>query len=90
MKPEDEIIRAQEARRILESDVYIEAWQGIKDGIVRAMSDAPIGDEKTHHKLVIALQIVNKLQKELETIVQTGRMAEIELEKKSLMQRFLG
>ena len=79
MTNEDEITLAQDAKFILDNYLYQDAWKQIKDGIVNAMNQAPMGDEKTHNRLVIALQIANKLQKHFELAMETGKLAELQL-----------
>jgi hypothetical protein len=86
MTPEQELSRSYEVQIILDNPIYKEAWTQIRDGIINAMNQSPIGDEKTHTKLVMALQIVNKLQGIMQNTMTTGKMAQIKLdEKKGLL-----
>ncbi len=36
------------------------------------------GDEKTHNKLVIALQLLNQINKQLTDVMHTGKLAAIQ------------
>ncbi len=82
MTPEDEITKAQEVQMILTNPVYKQAWEQIRDGIISAMNQSAMADQVTHSRLVMALQIVNKLQKSFETTMETGKLAQMQLEKK--------
>lgn len=78
MTREEEVIRGGDARRILESPMYQEAVETVRNGIVSAMERAPMGDDKTHNRLVIALQLLTQINRHLETVMQTGKMADME------------
>ena len=79
-KTEEEIRKGEDAQRILESPVYKEALEGVRKGIVNAMADRPMGDDKTHNRLVIALQLLNQIDRNLTTVMQTGKMAVMQVE----------
>jgi hypothetical protein len=38
-----------------------------------------LGDEQTHNRLVIAMQILNQIEKQLKDVVQTGKMAKLQV-----------
>jgi hypothetical protein len=45
------------------------------------MTASPLGDEKTHNRLVIALQLLNQINKQLTDVMQTGKLAAIQTDK---------
>jgi hypothetical protein len=73
-----EIQRGDDARIILESPLYREAIQKVKDGLISAMQQSPLGDEKTHNRLVIGLQLLGQIEKQLYDVMMTGKMARIQ------------
>jgi hypothetical protein len=73
-----EIQRGDDARIILESPLYREAIQKVKDGLISAMQQSPLGDEKTHNRLVIGLQLLGQIEKQLYDVMMTGKMAQIQ------------
>jgi len=79
-KSYQEIIKGDEADRILNSEVYKHAIESVRKGVVDAMGQSPMGDDKTHNRLVIALQLINQIEKNLTTVMQTGKMARIQIE----------
>ena len=42
------------------------------------MKVSAYGDEKTHNRLVIALQLLGQIEKHIKTVAETGKMAEIQ------------
>jgi len=43
------------------------------------MQTSPLGDETTHNRLVIALQVLGQIEKSLTNVMQTGKMAKIQV-----------
>lgn len=76
----EEVEKGSEAERILNNPVYKDALESVRKGIVNAMAESPMGDDKTHNRLVIALQLINQIEKNLTTVMQTGKMARIQIE----------
>jgi len=74
----EEMRKGSEADRILSNPVYKEAVESVRKGIVDAMASSPMGDDKTHNRLVIALQLVNQIDRNLKSYMQTGQMAKIQ------------
>jgi ribosome-binding ATPase YchF (GTP1/OBG family) len=75
-------MRGHDAARILNEPLYQEAFSLVEEGIIRAMKNSGMGDESTHNRLVIALQVLDKVQKHLKEVMETGKMAEIQVNKK--------
>ena len=46
------------------------------------MGTSGLGDEQTHNRLVIALQLLNQIEKQLTDVMQTGKMASIQTSSK--------
>ena len=81
----NEITRGDEAARVLENPAYKEAIEAVRAGIIANMASSPLGDEKTHNKLVIALQTLNQIEKQLHDVMTTGKLANIQRE--TLLQK---
>lgn len=75
-----DVKRGEEAERLLNSPVYIEAVTKVREGIISTMQGSSIGDKDLHNKLVIALQLLGGIEKNIKTIADTGKMAKIEIE----------
>ena len=74
----EEVKRGEQAAVILENPVYQEAIKKVKENIVTSMATSPLGDEKTHNRLVIALQLLNQIEKQLTDVMNTGKLAKLQ------------
>ena len=77
----EEVKRGEQAAVILENPVYQEAISKVKENIVNTMATSPLGDEKTHNRLVIALQLLNQIEKQLTDVMNTGKLATIQTDR---------
>lgn len=84
----EEINRGFEAERLLNEPLFIESVGKVRDGLVNAMTVSPVGDEKTHHQLVVALQLLDKIVKNIKEVATTGKLKEIQLEEESKLKKF--
>jgi hypothetical protein len=80
-KPLEEIKLGEQAAQVLENPVYKDAIERVRENIVNSMTNSPIGDEKTHNRLVIALQLLNQINKQLTDVMQTGKLASIQTDR---------
>jgi hypothetical protein len=78
----EEIKLGEQAGVVLENPAFINAMQAVKDNIIKAMGTSGLGDEQTHNRLVIALQLLNQIEKQLTDVMQTGKMASIQTSSK--------
>lgn len=78
MDLDEEIKRGGDARRLLENPIFQDAMKSVKESIVGAMAKSAMGDDKTHNRLVIALQLLNQIEAQIKNVMQTGKLAEIQ------------
>ena len=76
-----EIKLGAQAQQILDNPVYKDAIERVRENIVSSMTNSPIGDEKTHNRLVIALKLLNQINKQLTDVMQTGKLASIQTDR---------
>ena len=74
-----EVADGHAAEQLLENPIYREALDKVKTGLIQAMADSPMGDEKTHNRLVIALQLLNQIERNIKTVAETGKIARIQI-----------
>jgi hypothetical protein len=79
MTPEQEIKRGAEAELVLNNPIYIEAFDQVEKGLINAIRASALGDEKTHNKLAISLQLLGQINNALRTVMQSGKMAKIQV-----------
>ena len=70
-----EIKRGERAAEVLENELYKEAIEKVRNGIIQSMAISPLGDAETHNRLVIAMQLLNQIEKSLKDVVTTGKMS---------------
>jgi len=70
-----EIKRGERAAEVLSNELYKEAIEKVRNGIVSSMATSPLGDSETHNRLVIALQLLAQIEKQLTDVMTTGKMA---------------
>jgi hypothetical protein len=75
----EEVKRGERAEEILNNPIYIEAIEKVREGIIQSMAESPLGDDKTHNRLVIAMQLLNQIEKQLKGVMQTGKMAQMQV-----------
>lgn len=79
MNEKEEIIRGHAAEQLVNDPLFKGAVSAVRDGIVAKIADSPMGDEKTHNRLAIALQVINQIERQLVSHIQTGKMAAIQV-----------
>ena len=77
----EEVKRGEQAAVVLDNPLFKEAMAKVKDNIVNTMASSPLGDEKTHNRLVIALQLLNQIEKQLTDVMNTGKLASIQTDR---------
>ncbi len=92
MTLQNEVKEGEEAERLLNNPVYQKSIEKVRTGLINAMSDSPMGDEKTHNRLVIALQLLSQIEKNIKTVAETGKLAKIQINQTPMdkVRRFVG
>lgn len=78
MEQLSEIKRGERANEVLENPLFKEAITKVREGIINSMAISALGDAETHNRLVIAMQLLNQIEKGLKDVVVTGKMAAIQ------------
>ena len=81
MTREEEVRRAAKAELLLKDAIHVEAWEAVRDRLIRLMETAQT-DEATL-KAKMALGLLADVRKHWERVIQDGKLAaeEIRLEK---------
>lgn len=88
MTEHEEMIRGEEAERVLSNPIFIESIDKVRQGIISSMEQSALGDESTHNRLVIALQLLNKIEKNIKEVAETGKMIKMQIDKPGFLSRF--
>jgi len=90
MDREDEVRRGQEAAELLRNPMLKGAFDGVESQLVAQMRASGFKDSETHHRLVIALQMLAAIKRSIEQTVENGQIAKLELEQRGKLSRLFG
>lgn len=87
MELSDEQRRGELAAAVLDNQLYRESFDSVRAGIIHAWETAPIRDKEGQNELKLMLKLLTDVQRNLETVMQTGKMAKIQIEREGWMQQ---
>jgi len=87
MTPEQEIYRANRAKEVLENEVYIEAFRIIRAEIANKWETSPARDMDGREALWTMQRLLDRVQAELKSTMEAGRLAEKNLEHRTTVER---
>ena len=83
-----EISRSNQAKQVLQNKLFIEAIESLKKLYSEALLEKTGAKESdTREKLWIAYNVVGKVEQHLQTVIETGKLAEKQLEDFRKQQR---
>jgi hypothetical protein len=74
------------AKEVLENEAYIAAFEAIKTDILDQWTNSPARDAEGREKLWTCLKLLQKVQTQLQTTLETGKLAQLELQHKQTLQ----
>jgi hypothetical protein len=77
-----EVKRGEQASQVLDNPLFQESVEKVREGIIRSMATSPLGDSETHNRLVIAMQLLNQIEKQLTDVMATGKMSAMQTDNK--------
>ena len=75
MDKEKEIQRGQQAKRILEDPIYIEALQKVSQELDQEWINSPIRDTEGREKIYMMKKMLGVLHVQLQSVMETGKLA---------------
>ena len=87
MSVSEEIRRGEQARQLIENELYKEAIDKVKQGIIDKWMSAPLRDREGHHELKIMLKLLDELTGYINTTMETGKLARIQLDGDRRMEK---
>lgn len=75
MTDEEAARRGEEARQLLEHPLLAEAFQTIRDEVTEQWQSSPARDVEGREKLWLTLRLLNRLEGQLQSVVETGKVA---------------
>ncbi len=76
-----EVSRSNQAKQVLENKIFVEAIESLKKLYSEALLEKTGAKESdTREKLWIAYNVVGKVEQHLQTVIETGKLAQKQLE----------
>lgn len=82
---EKQLYDANRAREVLENEVFIQVWADVEQELTKAWLESPARDVEGREKIFLTLQMLRKLHRAVETSLETGKLAQKELEHKQTL-----
>jgi len=76
---EQRIYNGDRAREVLENEAFEQAFTDIKTEIIEQWTNSPVRDLDGREKLYQLLKLADKLKANLQTSLETGTMAKLDL-----------
>lgn len=84
----EEAQKGHEAEQLLEHPVFKEAIAAVRAGIINTWAEAPLRDREGAHELKLMLKLLNDVEANIKRVVDTGKMAGIQLEREQKIAEF--
>jgi len=75
MDKEKEIQRGQQAKRILEDPIFVEALQKVSQELDQEWINSPIRDTEGREKIYMMKKMLGVLHVQLQSVMETGKLA---------------
>ena len=83
-----ELVRAQQARELLEHELMREAFTTLRERIISEWEASPSRDTSGRETLWLTLRILASVEGHLKGVMETGKLASVKLEQnRTLMQK---
>ena len=87
MTSEEELVRAGQAREILEHHLFREAVKDIETALLAGIHRSAFSDEKLREKLAQRYALLQDLLGQFRTHMETGKLAEETIRRKTMAER---
>lgn len=77
---QQELHRARLAREVTDNPVYQEAFSSLKADLMRGWESSPARDTEGREHLWLAVNLLGRIERHLQQVMETGRMAELQLQ----------
>lgn len=83
----DELRRGEQARQLLNNELYQDAVAQVRQAIIDKWISAPMRDIEGQHELKLMLKLLGDLTGYIQTTLETGKMAQIQVESERRMTK---
>lgn len=79
--------KAARAKELLEDPIFLEAFNGVRNGLVSQLESCPFADKDLQHEITITLQLLKRIKGSLERFVADGSVEQKALAQKDWIER---
>ena len=79
-KKGEELRRADEAKRLLDNPLFKEAFTTIREELIKHLLNTRVADEMERDRLYITIKALDLVHQHVQSVLETGRLAEKEQE----------
>lgn len=90
MNLERDAKRGADAQFIIGNELYKEAWSAAEEALAQQRRKVALKDTDMHTRLIMAEQVLVSVRRYIEDVVNTGKMAEIQLRQNNSARRWPG
>jgi hypothetical protein len=88
---EQRLYLGDRAKEVIENEVFVDAFTQIQNEVIEQWTNSPARDAEGRERLWTYLQMLKRLQAQLQQTMESGQLARIDLEhKRGLMDRARG
>lgn len=87
MTPEEEVVRAGQAKEILENPLFRDAVKAIEEALLRGMHLSAFTDERLREKLCQRYALLQDLVGQLKTHMETGVLAQETIRRRTISEK---
>lgn len=87
MTPEEEVIRSERARQLLEEPLLKEAFSLMESGLLNGIQVSALKDTELREKCCQMLIAVREVKQHLQSTMETGKFAVAQIEERTRWQR---
>jgi hypothetical protein len=88
---EQRLYLGDRAKEVIENEVFVDAFTQIQNEVIEQWTNSPARDAEGRERLWTYLQMLKRLQAQLQQTMESGQLAKIELEhKRTLVDRARG
>jgi hypothetical protein len=80
--------RGERAKRLLEDEMLVGAFDAVHGAIVRKWEETPLRDRDGAHELRLMLKLLKDVRVNLETAVRDGKLSALHIEQEKRKKRF--
>ena len=80
-KKGEELRRADEAKRLLDNPLFKEAFKTIREELIKHLLNTRVAEELERDRLYITIKALDLVQQHIQSVFETGKLAESEQEK---------